>query len=240
VLLARDVHRYYGNDVHAVRGLSIEIERGTIAGLAGESGCGKSTLARLLCCLEWCDGGTVELEGRIYNSSRSGQRGGYSLNKFRKKVQMVFQDSAGSMDGRMTIRQTITESLDNFDPLFRRSSRKEKDLRIEELFDQTGLGMDKARSYPHELSGGQRQRALIARALAANPEYLICDEPVSSLDAESRDQITELLCSLQRKAALGCLFISHDPILISRICGRVHIMEQGRIVETQYPARGNI
>ncbi|MDR1655286.1 MAG: dipeptide/oligopeptide/nickel ABC transporter ATP-binding protein [Treponema sp.] len=236
MLRARDIHKQYGHDVHAVRGLSIEIERGAAVALAGESGCGKSTLARLLCCLEWCDGGTVELDGCIYNSFR----GGYSLNKFRRKVQIIFQDSAGSMDSRMTLRQTIAEPLDNFDPLFRRASRKEKDRRIAELLDQVGLNMDKARCYPHELSGGQRQRALIARALAPHPEYLICDEPVSSLDAESRDRITELLFSLQRQTGLGCLFISHDPILSSRISSRIHIMEQGKIVETKYPKQGEI
>jgi ABC-type dipeptide/oligopeptide/nickel transport system ATPase subunit len=240
LLSARDLHKYYGKDVHVLRGLSIDIERGVITALAGESGCGKSTLARMLCCLEWCDGGRVELDGRIYNSSRSGLRGAYSLNKFRKRVQIVFQDSAGSMDSRMTLCQTIAESLDNFDPLFRRASRKEKDRRIAELLDRTGLDMDKAPCYPHELSGGQRQRALIARALAANPEYLICDEPVSSLDTKSRDQIMGLLVSLQRQTGLGCLFISHDPILSSRISSRIHIMEQGKIVETRYTAQGQI
>jgi peptide/nickel transport system ATP-binding protein len=238
MLQAVNVAKNYGNDVHPVRGVSIEIEQGSIVGLAGESGCGKSTLARLICCLEWCDGGTVELDGRIYNSFRSGQRGGYSLNKFRKKVQIIFQDSNGSLDPRMTLRRTIAEPIENFNPLFRFTPRKEKDRRVEELFEQVGLDHDKARAYPHELSGGQRQRAVIARALAMSPEYLICDEIVSSLDAESRDQIAELIRALQKQSGMGCLFISHDPALSARMSSRIYIMEQGKIVETRIPAAG--
>jgi ABC-type dipeptide/oligopeptide/nickel transport system ATPase subunit len=237
VLRAIDVYKNYENAVHAVRGLSLEIERGKTVGLAGESGCGKSTLARLLCCLERSDGGTVELDGRIYNSFRSGQRDP-SLNKFRKQVQIIFQDSNGALDPRMTLRQAVAEPIDNFNPLFRCTPRKEKDRRIEELFEQVGLDHDKARCFPHEISGGQRQRAAIARALAVGPEYLICDEPVSSLDAESRDQIVELIFSLQKQTGMGCLFISHDPALTARMSSRIHLMEQGKIVETRLPVAG--
>jgi ABC-type oligopeptide transport system ATPase subunit len=100
--------------------------------------------------------------------------------------------------------------------------------------ERVGLGPEKLSAYPHELSGGQRQRVVIARALGAEPGYLICDEPVSSLDAESREGIVKLLLSLQKETGMGCLFISHDSALAARICGRIHIMDQGRITETRY------
>jgi ABC-type dipeptide/oligopeptide/nickel transport system ATPase subunit len=232
LLAAKNVEKTYEN-LCAVRGVSLEIEKGAAAGLLGESGCGKSTLARLLCCLEQCGRGTVELDGRVYNGPHSRFRNASSLREFHRRVQIIFQDSNGSLDPRMTLQQALAEPLENFSLPYRRASRKEKLRRIGGLLERVGLDAGKACRYPHELSGGQRQRAVIARALAAGPEYLICDEPVSSLDAESRDGIVTLLASLRKETGMGCLFISHDPALAVRICGRIHIMEDGGITETQ-------
>jgi ABC-type dipeptide/oligopeptide/nickel transport system ATPase subunit len=233
LLAALNVQKTYDNAIHAVRGVSIEIEKGVTVGLSGESGCGKSTLARMLCCLERCDKGIVELDGSIYNGLRLQFKNVFSLKQFRGKVQIIFQDSNGSLDPRMTVRQTLAEPLDNFSLLYRRASRKEKHRRIGELLERVGLDAGKARSYPHELSGGQRQRVVIARSLAVNPEYLICDEPVSSLDAESRDGIVKLLISLRKETGMGCLFISHDPVLVMQMSSRIYVMEDGRITETR-------
>ncbi|MDR2247324.1 MAG: dipeptide/oligopeptide/nickel ABC transporter ATP-binding protein [Treponema sp.] len=237
MLAAINVQRTYENTIHAVRRVSIEIEKGVTVGLLGESGCGKSTLARMLCCLERCNGGAVELDGSIYNEPRFTRlkfRNASLLKEFHRKVQIIFQDSNGSLDPRMTVRQALAEPLENFSPPYRRASRKEKRRLIDELLERVGLDTGKARGYPHELSGGQRQRAVIARALAADPEYLICDEPVSSLDAGSRDGIVKLLVSLRKETGMGCLFISHDPVLTMQMSDRIHVMEDGKIVETRF------
>jgi ABC-type dipeptide/oligopeptide/nickel transport system ATPase subunit len=233
------VWKTYENTLHVIRGLSIEIEKGVTVGLSGESGCGKSTLARLLCCLERCDRGTVELDGIICSKPRFKFRDASLLKEFRRKVQIIFQDSNGSLDPRMTVRQALAEPLGNFSLPYRRASRKEKRRRVAELLERAGLDSDKAYNYPHELSGGQRQRVVIARALAAGPEYLICDEPVSSLDAESRDGIVTLLVSLQRETGMGCLFISHDPVLTGQVSKRIYVMKDGRITETRFTEEGN-
>jgi ABC-type glutathione transport system ATPase component len=238
LLAAINVQKTYENTLHVIRGVSMEIEKGLTAGLLGESGCGKSTLARMLCCLERCSGGAVELDGGVCNGPRFKFRNGSLLKEFRRKVQIIFQDSNGSLDPRMTVRQAVAEPLDNFSPLYRRDSRKGKCRRIAGLLERVGLGIDKVCSYPHELSGGQRQRVVIARALAADPEYLICDEPVSSLDAESRDGIMALLVSLRKETGMGCLFISHDPVLTMQVSNRIYVMEDGRITETRFPGEG--
>jgi ABC-type dipeptide/oligopeptide/nickel transport system ATPase subunit len=242
LLSAVNVEKSYGNNFYAVRGLSIEIEKGATVGLLGESGCGKSTLARLLCCLEKCGKGTVELDGSVYNGPHIKFKNASLLKEFRGKVQIIFQDSNGSLDPRMTVWQAIAEPLDNFaaDSCLpcKRASHREKHRRIGELLERVGLDTGKVYSYPHELSGGQRQRVVIARALAVNPEYLICDEPVSSLDAESRDGIVTLLVSLRKEAGMGCLFISHDSVLTEKMSKRIYFMEDGRITKTWFPGAG--
>ncbi|MDR0641680.1 MAG: dipeptide/oligopeptide/nickel ABC transporter ATP-binding protein [Treponema sp.] len=238
MLAALNVEKSYEKNIHAVRGISIGIEKGATIGLLGESGCGKSTLARLLCCLEQCDKGAVELDGTVYNRPRFTFGNPALLKGFRKKVQIIFQDSNGSLDPRMTAGQAVAEPLENFSSLYKRASRKEKHRQIGELLNRVGLDMGKAYSYPHELSGGQRQRVVIARALAVNPEYLICDEPVSSLDAESRDGIITLLFSLQQETGMGCFFISHDPAIAEKMSKRIYVMEEGRITETRLSETG--
>jgi ABC-type dipeptide/oligopeptide/nickel transport system ATPase subunit len=188
----------------------------------------------MLCCLERCNGGAVELDGCICNEGRFKFRTASFLKEFRRKVQIIFQDSNGSLDPRMTVRQALAEPLENFSLPYRRASRQEKYRRIGELLERVGLDTEKARSYPHELSGGQRQRVVIARSLAVDPEYLICDEPVSSLDSESRDEIVKLLISLRKETGMGCLFISHDPVPTTQMSDRIHVMEDGKIVETRF------
>jgi ABC-type dipeptide/oligopeptide/nickel transport system ATPase subunit len=179
--------------------------------------------------------GAVELDGVVYNGPHSGFPNVIPLKKFRREVQIVFQDSGGSLDPRMTVGRILAEPLGNFSLDYRRASREGKERRAGELLERVGLDRGKARSYPHELSGGQRQRVAIARALAADPGYLICDEPVSSLDAESRDAIVKLLVLLQQETGMGCLFISHDPALTARVSSRVYVMEDGGIREIRFP-----
>jgi peptide/nickel transport system ATP-binding protein len=243
LLSAINVEKSYENNFYAVRGVSIDIEKGVTTGLLGESGCGKSTLARLLCCLERCGKGTVELDGKVYNRPHVHFRSASLRKEFRARVQIIFQDSNGSLDPRMTVWQAIEEPFDNFAAgggfPRGRACRREKHRRIGELLERVGLDTGKAYSYPHELSGGQRQRVVIARALAANPEYLICDEPVSSLDAESRDEIVTLLVSLRKEAGMGCLFISHDAVLTEKMSQRIYCMEDGRITMTRFVGAGN-
>jgi ABC-type dipeptide/oligopeptide/nickel transport system ATPase subunit len=168
----------------------------------------------------------VELDGVIRNTGKRGKIHAGSLRDFYKRVQIIFQDSSGSLDPRRTVRETLEEPLDNY----QRLSRTEKRRNIMELLERVGLPGEKAKRYPHELSGGQRQRVVIARALAVNPEYLICDEPVSSLDPESRDKIADLLSTLREQNRIGCLFISHDPELTARMTDSVLVMSAGKIL----------
>ncbi|MDR3171673.1 MAG: ATP-binding cassette domain-containing protein [Treponema sp.] len=225
MLKAISLHKTYKNSIPAVQDVTIQLERGCTLGLIGESGCGKSTLARLLCCLEECDRGVVELDGV---PRRRGLRGDSSLREFRRQVQIIFQDSSGSLDPRRTVYEALAEPLDNYEGL----SRKEKDRRIGSLLERVALEVATSRRYPHELSGGQRQRVVIARALAVRPDYLICDEPVSSLDADTQQQILELLRALQQHNRMGCLFISHDIALTARISDSICVMRGGKIIET--------
>jgi ABC-type dipeptide/oligopeptide/nickel transport system ATPase subunit len=216
MLSASLIYKRYAGGADALRGVSMVLRPGEITGLVGESGCGKSTFARILCGLEPPDSGAVSLERRIHKK------------EFRRRVQMVFQDANGALDPKATVSQALDEPLRNFGRL----PRKIRAGRMRELLHAVGLGVQFLPRYPHELSGGQRQRVVIARALAANPEYLVCDEPVSSLDAGIRSQILELLRSLVEARNTGCLFITHDLAAAAEICDRVNVMFAGRIVET--------
>jgi ABC-type dipeptide/oligopeptide/nickel transport system ATPase subunit len=202
--------------VEALRGVDIILRRGGVTGLVGESGCGKSTLARILCGFEQPDDGSVALEPAVPAKS------------FRKNVQMIFQDASGALDPKETVAQALKEPLRNFE----RPPRGAFARRMAELLSAVGLGAELLSRYPHQLSGGQRQRVIIARALAAKPQYLICDEPVSSLDPDIREQILSLLKSLCKGKNMGCLFISHDLAAAAEICDRVCVMFAGKIVET--------
>ncbi|MDR1603268.1 MAG: ABC transporter ATP-binding protein [Gracilibacteraceae bacterium] len=215
MLTANSIYKRYAG-AEALRGISMVLRPGEITGLVGESGCGKTTLARILCGLTPPDSGAVSLAGCR------------PKKEFRRRVQMVFQDAGGALDPKATVAQALDEPLRNFGRL-PRPLRAERAL---ELLQAVGLEARLLPRYPHELSGGQRQRVVIARALAPNPEYLVCDEPVSSLDAGIRSQILELLRSLVQGRNAGCLLITHNLAVAAQICDRVSVMFAGKIVET--------
>ncbi|MDR0721948.1 MAG: dipeptide/oligopeptide/nickel ABC transporter ATP-binding protein [Treponema sp.] len=225
MLSVQDLRKCYANGTWALQGVTFKLERGNCLGLVGVSGCGKSTLARIICGLEGFQSGEISLEGIRYRGLRR-----QDPRILRRQVQMVFQDTSGSLDPRCKVWQTLEEPLTNYERLSRAAVRS----RVEGLLAQVGLGTDLAGSYPHELSGGQRQRVVIARALAVEPAYLICDEPVSSLDRETREQILSLLLKLQKpgdSTARGILFITHDIALAFRMSTHILVMRDGTILE---------
>ncbi|MCI2416947.1 ABC transporter ATP-binding protein [Saccharopolyspora sp. K220] len=209
-----------GGTVAAVDGVGLRIPRGTTLALVGESGCGKSTTGRLLLALERPDEGTVEVSGHAVHSIAKRE-----LRQLRRSMQPVFQDPYDSLNGRMTVGQIVAEPL--------RVHRFSGDIgaRVRELLDAVTLSPALAERYPHELSGGQRQRVAIARAIALDPEFLVCDEPVSALDVSVQAQVVNLLRRLQDERGITYLFISHDLALVRYLAHRVAVMYLGRIVE---------
>jgi oligopeptide/dipeptide ABC transporter ATP-binding protein len=232
VLEIRDVIVHFGGRggllskagpvVKAVNGVDLDIRRGETVALVGESGCGKSTLSNTIVGLQAPISGSVRI-GRqeVVGADRR------KLNDIRRKVQMIFQDPALSLDPRSTIGATIAE------PLIVRGIAKGKALteRVATLLQQVGLRPEHADRYPHQFSGGQRQRVVIARALALEPDLVICDEPVSALDVSVRAQILNLLVALQKRTGVSYLFVSHDLGVVRHICDRVVVMYLGRFVE---------
>jgi len=208
--------------IKAVDDIALEIYKNETLALVGESGCGKSTLGRLLIRLLELTDGEIIFQDRNIATLR-----GKELQDFRKKVQIIFQDPYASLNPRMRVRDILGEPL----ATHRIAQGKEKEARIAELMDLVGLRREYARRYPHQFSGGQRQRIGIARALALNPELLICDEPVSALDVSIRSQILNLLKDLQTRFQLTYLFISHDLSVVRYISDRVCVMFLGKIVE---------
>jgi len=208
--------------IKAVDEVSFEAQRGETLGLVGESGCGKSTTGRTILKLYQPTAGTIELNGQDITRLR-----GSDMRSLRPHVQMIFQDPQACLNPRMTVGSIIAEPLDEHSKL----SRKEKRQRVAELLDAVGMRADFANRYPHEFSGGQRQRIGIARALALEPEFIVCDEPIAALDVSIQAQVVNLLEELQRERNLTFLFISHDLSMVRHIADRVAVMYLGKIVE---------
>jgi peptide/nickel transport system ATP-binding protein len=206
-----------------VDGLSFEVFRGETVGLVGESGCGKTTVGRTLLRLEEATGGEMVFEGADVTRA-----GGQRLKDYRRKIQVIFQDPFSSLNPRMTIGQIIAEPMRVYKLV---PDNKAARAKVAELLTQVGLFGYMAERYPHELSGGQRQRVGIARALAMQPSFIVCDEPVSALDVSIQAQIINLLEELQQKFQLTFLFIAHDLAVVRHISDRVIVMYLGRVME---------
>ena len=208
--------------VKAVDGVNLDVKEGETLGLVGESGCGKSTLGRTILRLIEPTGGEVNFQGK--NLLAMSQR---ELRDMRREMQIIFQDPYASLNPRMRVGDIVGEGLE----IHKLARGKAKRDRVMELLHQVGLREDHYGRYPHEFSGGQRQRIGIARALAVNPKFIVCDEPVSSLDVSIQAQIINLLQELQEKLRLTYLFISHDLRVVEHISHRVAIMYLGKVVE---------
>ena len=219
----RDLRRKPGTkeNLAAVHAVSFSLYPNEVLGIVGESGSGKSTVARAITRLIPAKEGSICLDGKDITAVRGKER-----RQIYEKIQMVFQSPAGSFDPGRTLGYSVGESLQNSG-----LSKQQVGERVKELLVRCGLPEELADRYPHEVSGGQCQRAAIARALAARPKILICDEITSALDVTAQQQIMELLQSLKETRQMAFLFISHDPALVRAFCSRVLVMREGRILE---------
>ncbi|MEG0144707.1 MAG: ATP-binding cassette domain-containing protein [Clostridia bacterium] len=208
--------------VQAVDGVSFFIRRGETFGLVGESGCGKSTTGRTIIRLYDATAGKIE-----YDGVDIAQLNEHQMMPYRKRMQMIFQDPYASLNARMTVSDIIAEPLEVHDL----AHGHEKEAIIKELLSKVGLKQEHASRYPHEFSGGQRQRIGIARALAVNPEFIICDEPISALDVSIQAQVVNMLEDFQQERNLTYLFIAHDLSMVKHISNRIGVMYLGELVE---------
>lgn len=233
LLEVRDLHVHFPvlggllrrkvGEVRAVDGVSFTVPRGRTVGLVGESGSGKTTLGRALLRLVPATSGSAVFDGQ--EILKLPER---KFRPLRRRIQMIFQDPFGSLNPRMTCGEIISEAMEIHFPKMRPAERREETAR---LLEMVGLPVDAARRFPHEFSGGQRQRIGIARALAVQPDFLVCDEPVSALDVSVQAQIVNLLQDLQEKLGIAYLFIAHDLAVVEHVSDVVLVMHHGRIVE---------
>ena len=223
----KHLKQYFGtkkNVVKAIDDISFDIYEGETFGLVGESGSGKSTTGRALLRLYQPTDGEILFEGKDIATLTRGKE----LLEFRKEAQMIFQDPYASLDSRMKVRDIIAEGIDIHHLA---STKEERNQMVDELLETVGLNREHANRYPHEFSGGQRQRIGIARALALNPKFIVCDEAISALDVSIQAQIVNLLKKLQKEKGLTYLFIAHDLSMVKYISDRIAVMYRGRIVE---------
>jgi peptide/nickel transport system ATP-binding protein len=222
-LLNRVIERKGRQLLHAVDGVSFDIARGQTLALVGESGCGKSTVAKLLVGLYEPTRGNVIFDGKdAHGAYRAGDR------QLRRRIQMIFQDPYASLNPRWTVEDIVGEPLKEHGII---RDRKQLDERVVRLLESVGLGPVDLEKFPHQFSGGQRQRISIARALATEPEFLVCDEPTSALDVSVQAQVLNIMKDLQRERGLTYLFISHNLAVVRHVSDQVGVMYLGRIVE---------
>lgn len=225
ILEVQDLKKYFDTPrgkLHAVDGISFRLEQGRTLGVVGESGCGKSTLGRTILHLIEPTGGKIYFEGKDVTSvDRAG------LRKLREDMQIIFQDPFSSLNPRMTVSEAVMDPL----RLARRFSNEEMEERVNRLMETVGLAERLRNSYPHELDGGRRQRVGIARSLALEPKFIVCDEPVSALDVSIQAQILNLLQDLQESKKLTYLFITHDLSVVRYISNEICVMYMGQLVE---------
>jgi oligopeptide/dipeptide ABC transporter ATP-binding protein len=208
--------------IKAVDGISFDIHRGETLGLVGESGCGKTTAGRTILRLYDATGGRIVFGGQDIAALSSAE-----LRRIRPRMQMIFQDPQACLNPRMTVSSIISEPLDEHGT----ATGAAKQARVRELLDAVGMNPRFANRYPHEFSGGQRQRIGIARALALDPDFIVCDEPIAALDVSIQAQVVNLLEDLQSRLGLTYLFISHDLSMVRHIADRVAVMYLGKVVE---------
>lgn len=226
MLEVKDLKKYFKTTkglLHAVDGVNFKIEEGKTLGIVGESGCGKSTLGRLIVQLLEATDGQMIFQGKDVTNLKKSE-----LKEFRKNVQMIFQDPFSSLNPRMTVAEAIMEPLKNYEHGL---SKEEMEEKVQEIMQTVGLANRFTNSYPHELDGGRRQRIGIARALALNPKFVVCDEPVSALDVSIQAQILNLMMDLQEEKELTYIFITHDLSVVKHIADDIGVMYLGNMVE---------